>query len=85
MVKDIEVIFGKGPGRQFVLHDAYGHAPMWKKKSIFWELEYCKFLEVPSAIDVMHVTKNIFLNLLGFLGVYGRQKIQRKHDRMSNV
>jgi hypothetical protein len=40
MVKDIEVIFGKGPGGQSVLHDADGHALMWKKKSIFWELEY---------------------------------------------
>jgi hypothetical protein len=40
MVKDIEVIFGKGPGEQSVPHDADGHAPMWKKKSIFWELEY---------------------------------------------
>ena len=29
---------------------------MWKKKSIFWELPYLKFLEVRSSIDVMHVT-----------------------------
>jgi hypothetical protein len=47
---------------------------MWKKKSIFWELEYWKFLEVRSAIDVMHVTKNLCMNLLGFLGVYGKTK-----------
>jgi hypothetical protein len=40
MVKNIEVIFGKGHGGQSVPHDADGHAPMWKKKSIFWELEY---------------------------------------------
>jgi hypothetical protein len=40
MVKDIEVIFGKGHGGQSVPHDADKHAPMWKKKSIFWELEY---------------------------------------------
>jgi hypothetical protein len=74
MVKDIEVIFGKGPGGQSVPHDADGHAPMWKKKSIFWELEYWKFLEVRSTIDVMHVTKNLCVNLLGFLGVYGNTK-----------
>ena len=40
MVKDLKVIFGKGPGGQSVPNDANGHAPMWKKKSIFWELEY---------------------------------------------
>ncbi|KAK1645532.1 hypothetical protein QYE76_063337 [Lolium multiflorum] len=45
---------------------------MWKKKSIFWELEYWKVLDVRSAIDVMHVTKNICMNLLSFLGVYGK-------------
>ena len=32
MVKDIEVIFGKGPGGQSVPNDATGHVPMWKKK-----------------------------------------------------
>jgi hypothetical protein len=74
MVKDIEVIFRKGPGGQYVPHDADGHAPMWKKKSIFWELEYWKFLVVRSAIDVMHVTKNLCVNLLGFLGMYGKTK-----------
>ena len=33
-----------------------------------------KFLEVRSSIDVMHVTKNICVNLLGFLGVYGKTR-----------
>jgi hypothetical protein len=47
---------------------------MWKKKSIFWELPYWKVLEVRSAIDVMHVTKNLCVNLLSFLGVYGKTK-----------
>jgi hypothetical protein len=47
---------------------------MWKKKSIFWELEYWKDLEVCSSIDVMHMTKNLCMNLLGFLGVYGKTK-----------
>jgi hypothetical protein len=43
MVRDLEVIFGKGPGGQSVLNDvATGHATMWKKKSIFWDLEYWK-------------------------------------------
>jgi hypothetical protein len=40
MVKDLKLIFGKGPGSLSIPNDASGHAPMWKKKSIFWELEY---------------------------------------------
>ena len=77
MVKNLDkqVIFGKSIGSQCVPNDeATGHAPMWKKKSIFWELEYWKTLEVRSSIDVMHVTKNLCMNLLGFLGVYGKTK-----------
>ncbi|XP_044385427.1 uncharacterized protein, partial [Triticum aestivum] len=74
MVKDLKVVFGKGPGGQPVPNDADGRAPMWKKKSIFWDLPYWKDLEVRSAIDVMHVTKNLCVTLLGFLGVYGKTK-----------
>ena len=76
MVKDLpeQVIFGKGPGGKSVPNDADRHAPMWKKKSIFWDLPYWKHLEVRSSIDVMHVTKNLCVNLLGFLGVYGKTK-----------
>src|SRR3954463_6970489 len=74
MVKDLKVIFGKGPGGESVPHDVDGHVPMWKKKSIFWELPYWKFLEVHSAIDMMHVTKNLCVNLLGLMGVYGKTK-----------
>jgi hypothetical protein len=47
---------------------------MWKKKSIFWELPYWIILEVRSAIDVMHLIKNLCVNLLGFMGVYGKPK-----------
>jgi hypothetical protein len=61
-------------GRQPVPNDADEHTPMWKKKSIFWELEYWKVLKVGSAIDVMHPTKNLCMNLLGFLGLYGNTK-----------
>jgi hypothetical protein len=35
MVKDVQVVFEKGPGSQPVPNDANGHALMWKKKSIF--------------------------------------------------
>ena len=46
---------------------------MWKK-SIFWELPYWQVLEVRSTIDVMHLTKNLCVNLLDFVGVYGKSK-----------
>ena len=68
MVNDVKVIFGKGHGSQPVPNDANGHAPMWKKKSIFWDLPYWQVLEVRSSIDVMHLTKNLCVNLLGFYG-----------------
>jgi hypothetical protein len=35
MVKDLRVIFKKSLGRKPVPNDADGHAPIWKKKSIF--------------------------------------------------
>ena len=31
-------------------------------------------LRGPHVIDVMHLTKNLCVNLLGFLGVYGKPK-----------
>jgi hypothetical protein len=33
-----------------------------------------EILEVCSAIDVMHLMKNLCVNLLGFMGVYGKPK-----------
>ena len=71
MVKDIKVVFEKRPGSRSVQSDD-GRAPMWKKKSIFWELPYWEVLEVRHTINVMHLTKNLCVNLLGFLGVYGK-------------
>ena len=74
MIKNVHVVFGKGRGSQPVPNDENGHAPMWKKKSILWELPYWKVLEVCNAIDVMHLTKNLCVNVLGFLGTYGRKR-----------
>ena len=67
-------MFGKGRGSKQVPNDENGHAPMWKKKSILWELPYWEVLEVRNAIDVMHLTKNLCVNLLDFLGTYGQTK-----------
>jgi hypothetical protein len=74
MVKDVKVVFGKAHDSEPVPNDVDGHAPLWKKKSIFWELPYWQVLEVHSAIDVMHLTKNLYVNLLDFMGVYGKPK-----------
>jgi hypothetical protein len=74
MVKDLRVVFGKGDGSEPVPHDANGCAPMWKNKSIFWELPYWEILEVRNAIDMMHLTKNLCLNVPGFLGWYKNSK-----------
>ena len=56
VVNELHVIFGKGPGGLAVPNDAEGHTPMWKKKSVFWDLPYWKDLEVRSSTNVMHVT-----------------------------
>ena len=71
MIKDVRVVFEKGCGSQQVPNDETGRAPMWKKKSILWELPYWEVLEVRNTIDVMHLIKNLCVNLLGFLGTYG--------------
>ena len=73
MIKDLEVIFEKGPSSQPVPNEN-GMAPMWKKKSIFQELPYWEVLDVRHASDVMHLTKNLCVNLIAFLGVYGKPK-----------
>ena len=88
MVKDLELVFGKGLGSQHV-PSKNGLAPMWKKNSIFWQLPYWEVLDVRHAIDVMHLTKNLCVNLIGFLGVYEKnkdtleahQELQRMKDR----
>ena len=72
MINDVNVVFGKGHGSQPVPNDDNGCAPMWKKKSIFWESPYWEILEVRNAIDVMHLMKNVYVNVLGFMGCYGK-------------
>ncbi|XP_024200497.1 uncharacterized protein LOC112203814 [Rosa chinensis] len=39
----------------------------WKKKSIFFNLEYWKSLHVRHALDVMHIEKNVCESLIGTL------------------
>ncbi|GJU24568.1 hypothetical protein Tco_1163189 [Tanacetum coccineum] len=40
---------------------------LWKKKSIFFDLEYWKFNLLRHNLDVMHIEKNVCDNLLGTL------------------
>ena len=53
-----------------------------EEEEYFWELSYWEVLDVRHAIDVMHLTKNLCVNLLGFLGVYGKPKdtLEARHD-----
>ncbi|XP_017221479.2 uncharacterized protein LOC108198226 [Daucus carota subsp. sativus] len=49
--------------------------PVWKKLSIFFQLEYWKFLPVRHVLDVMHIEKNICEALLGtLLNIPGKTK-----------
>jgi hypothetical protein len=63
MVKDVHVVLGKWKrtGKN-IEKDG-----MWKKQSIFWELPYCKELDIRYLIDVMHIEKNVCESLLRIL------------------
>ena len=38
------------------------------------ELPYWELLDIRHALDVMHLTKNLCVNLIAFLGVYEKTK-----------
>ncbi|CAM8928535.1 unnamed protein product [Rhodiola kirilowii] len=47
----------------------------WTHVSIFYDLPYWKFLSQPYSLDVMHIEKNVFDNILGtILGLEGKTK-----------
>ncbi|XP_052295799.1 uncharacterized protein LOC127901832 [Citrus sinensis] len=47
----------------------------WKKKSIFFDLEYWKYLYVRHVLDVMHIEKNVCESIVGtLLGIEGKTK-----------
>ncbi|KAL6214278.1 hypothetical protein ACLB2K_013715 [Fragaria x ananassa] len=67
--------FGKKNPRPPYKGDEDESRPCWKKKSIFFELEYWKFLPVRHCLDVMHIEKNVCDSLLGtLLNVPGKTK-----------
>jgi hypothetical protein len=63
IVKDFHVFLGKRKrtANNIKVDD------MWKKQSIFWELPYCKDLDIFHSIDVMHIKKNVNESLHGTL------------------
>ena len=47
----------------------------WKKKSIFFQLDYWKHLILRHNLDVMHIEKNVCDSLVGtFLNINGKSK-----------
>ncbi|RVW49659.1 hypothetical protein CK203_076741 [Vitis vinifera] len=47
----------------------------WKKKSIFFDLEYWKYLHVRHSLDVMHIEKNVCESIIGtLLNIPGKTK-----------
>ena len=59
--------------------DFYGGQHNWHKKSIFWELTYCKDLLLRHNLDVMHIEKNVFENIMNtILNVPGKTKDNKK-------
>ncbi|XP_052134047.1 uncharacterized protein LOC127752685 [Oryza glaberrima] len=65
-VKDLRVVFGKGSGSTCASTSS-GETPLFKKKSVFWDLPYWEDLDIRHAIDVMHVEKNVCEGVLGVL------------------
>ncbi|KAI5342535.1 hypothetical protein L3X38_010410 [Prunus dulcis] len=55
--------------------DTPSHRVCWKKKSIFFDLEYWKYLPVRHALDVMHIEKNVCDSIIGtLLEIPGKNK-----------
>ncbi|KAI5347609.1 hypothetical protein L3X38_000496 [Prunus dulcis] len=52
-----------------------GDRVCWKRKSIFFDLEYWKYLPVRHALDVMHIEKNVCDSIIGtLLEIPGKNK-----------
>ena len=47
----------------------------WKKKSIFFDLKYWKYLHVRHNLDVMHIEKNVCESIIStLLNIPGKTK-----------
>jgi hypothetical protein len=69
MVKNIQVIFGKGTvkGQKRKKTSTLTDMPLKKQLIFFKYLPYWKNLETYHSIDLMHVTENVFDNIIGTL------------------
>jgi hypothetical protein len=69
MVNNIQVVFGRGTVKGEKRKKTPTSTDMsFKKQSIFFKyLPYWKDLETCHSIDLMHVTKNVFDNIIGTL------------------
>ncbi|XP_024011293.1 uncharacterized protein LOC112086555 [Eutrema salsugineum] len=62
-------------GNGHVMVGGYGEFHNWHKKSIFWNLPYWKDLLLRHNLDVMHIEKNFFDNIMNtVLNVPGKTK-----------
>jgi hypothetical protein len=69
MVKNIEVVFGKGTvkGQKRKKTPTLTDIPFKKQSIVFKYLLYWKDLQACHNIDLMHVTKNVFDSIIGTL------------------
>ena len=75
MVEHIQTKFGKRKIKKRKRDDGGGEGEgdediflkLYKKKSIFFDLEYWKYLLVRHLLDVMHIEKNVCENIYGIV------------------
>jgi hypothetical protein len=82
MVKNIEVVFGKGAvkGQKRKKTPTLTDIP-FKKQSIFFRyLPYWKDLQTCHIIDLMHVTKNVFDSIIETL----LDMLRKTNDRLKS-
>jgi hypothetical protein len=82
MVKNIEVVFGKGTvkGQKRKKTPILIDIPFKKQSIFFMYLSYWKDIQTCHSIDLMHVTKNIFDNIIGtFLDMPRKSKDGLNH------
>lgn len=71
-VQGIKLIWGKKNKNKSA---GVGHKSCWKKKSIFFNLEYWKYLLIRHILDVMHIEKNVCESIIGtLLNIPGKTK-----------
>ena len=62
--------------------DGYGEWHNWTKRSIFWDLPYWKDNLLRYNLDVMHIEKNFFENIVNIvMNVMGKTKDNEKARR----